>query len=129
MTFQWRHAAREEMPVWALINTSFRPLSRFCLRLRPRDYPHAGRPLAGQSFFALEQFICAMPSNHRAMTAAVLRAALRYERPVSSATAVRLLTASASLLAPSTRPPSGCCSSVENATAAIGLCLMTTAPT
>lgn len=95
---EWAYRAPQELAACVLINTSFAPLSPFCHRLRPRNYGRLLRLVLGRAApAAREQVVLEMTSNRASELADVLPAwaAVRLQRPVSTANALRQLLAAA----------------------------------
>jgi pimeloyl-ACP methyl ester carboxylesterase len=102
----WGQACPQEVAAQVLINTSMRPFSPFYQRLRPANYGALLQLLAlGASALEWERAVLRLTSQRA--DSAVLPAwlAIRSQRPVSRANAVRQLIAAARFRAASTAPP------------------------
>ena len=95
---EWACRAPQELAACVLVNTSFGGLSPFHRRLRPRNYARLlGLVLSGAGPAAWERAILELTSNRAAELQGVLPAwtAVRLQRPVSAANAMRQLLAAA----------------------------------
>jgi len=105
---EWARMAPEELAGCVLINTSMRPFNPFLQRLQPHNYPALLRlALGGGSAEAIEQTVLRLTSNRAAHhDEALLQAwaAIRDQRPVSRANALRQLLAAARYSAPRQAP-------------------------
>lgn len=103
----WANAHPQELARCVLINTSLRPFSPFCRRLRPASYlPLLSVALSGGKAREQEEIILRLTSRLRCGAAEVLDdwVALRKVHPVSRRNAVRQLWAAARYRAPAARP-------------------------
>lgn len=104
---EWARVARAEVAGCVLINTSLRPFSPFYHRLRPRNYAALLRLALGPgSPEQVEQVVLRLTSNCAPDRQQVVPAwaALRMQRPVSAANALRQLAAAARYRAPDVAP-------------------------
>lgn len=103
----WAEHHPTELAAAVLINTSLRPFSPFHQRLRPRNYATLLRvALAPLSARDRERAVLQLTSRGRDHGSAVLDAwvAIRRERPVAAANALRQLWAAARYRAPLAKP-------------------------
>ncbi len=104
---EWARAASEEVAGCVLINTSFRPFNPFYRRLRPRNYVALLRlALWGMPPQQAEQAVLRLTSNGAPHRQPVVPhwVAIRRQRPVSAANALRQLLAAARYRAPEVAP-------------------------
>jgi len=104
---EWARVAPEDLAGCVLINTSLRPFSPFYHRLRPVNYLQVLRcALPWSSPQTIEQAVLRMTSNLASVQGAVVEdwVALRRQRPVSTANALRQLLAAARYTAPAALP-------------------------
>ena len=102
----WAVAYPQEVAAQVLLNTSLRPFSPFYQRLRPHNYALLLRlALLGGSAERWERSILRITSNGDHTEVLPRWIALRQQRPVSRANAVRQLLAAARYQAPTHPPP------------------------
>lgn len=104
---EWAQRGPAEVAGCVLINTSLRPFNPFYRRLRPRNYLALLRmALAGMPPLQAEQQVLRLTSNCAPHHQPVVPewAAIRTQRPVSAANALRQLLAAARYRAPVARP-------------------------
>ncbi|RYF65375.1 MAG: alpha/beta hydrolase [Comamonadaceae bacterium] len=104
---EWARVAGHEVAGGVLINTSVRPFSPLHHRLRPRNYAAlVGLALRSQSTAAVEETVLRLTSNRVSEHRGVVKdwAAVRAQRPVSTANALRQLWAAARYRAPAAAP-------------------------
>lgn len=102
----WAERYPDELGGCVLINTSLRPISPFCHRLKPRNYPSLLAALASRDAEGLERLILRLTSCRGDAQADVLDAwsAYRREHPVSRRNALRQLMAASRYRAPAGKP-------------------------
>lgn len=108
VAIDWARTAPEDVGSCVLINTSLGGFSPLHHRLRPGNYSALLRLVASPgSALDIERTVLRLTANHAPNADAVIAhwAAVRAQRPVSVANAVRQLMAAARFRAPATPPP------------------------
>ncbi len=107
VAIEWARVGGQEVAGCVLINTSVRPFSPLHHRLRPRNYAALFQlALRAQPAEAMEETVLRLTSNRVAEHGSVVQdwAAVRAQRPVSTANALRQLWAAARYRAPAAAP-------------------------